>query len=247
MKRTIKRIVTVLLLMLSVSVAAQESALLQYNIKEGDKYLVFLKLNQDMSPIMKIAVDVSMNMRGLKAEKGNLKSSYRFDDVKLTIGGQGQEVTYDSKDKDKKLNELEEKLKETVTPVLETVIYQTIDRSGKMVEQKSEREVKGVAGLLNDFTNIEYPKTPVKVGSSWDTTRKVNGMNIDLKFIVTKITKESVYTDISVKVGDVKADKAEGKAKISRKSGMMEDMYFDVEISDKRSLIFNFEMNSKKM
>lgn len=251
---TIKKIVTVFLLVASVSIAAQESVLLQYNFKKGDQYLIEMNLKQDMAPIMSMDIDLSMVMKSIGKDGNNLKNTYQIKRMKMLMGAQGQNIEFDSDAKDEDLSDEEKKMKAEIEPALKAIIYQTIDRTGKVVEQKMVPDVKGAMSLMNQnqFTNMEYPTTPVKVGSSWNYSQNMNGTNMKVKYTVTKITKENVFADITGEIEGVSGTEADvsigGKTKIDRSSGMVVDMNFVMNMSASgMGIKMNVAMKSKKM
>lgn len=254
MIRTIKKVATIFLLIASLSVAAQESAMLQYNFKKGDQYVVELSMKQDMTPIMNMDINLNMVMKALGKEGSNLKTSYQIKRMKMLMGAQGQDIEFDSDAKDEDLSDEEKKMKEEIEPALKAIIYQTIDKTGKVIEQKMVPEVKGAMSLMNQnqFTNMEYPTTPVKVGSSWDYKQNMSGTNMKVKYTVTKITKENVFADITGEIEGTSMAGAEvkigGKTKIDRKTGMVMNMNFDLNMSASgMGIKMNIAMNSKKI
>ena len=109
MIRTIKKVATIFLLIASLSVAAQESAMLQYNFKKGDQYVVELSMKQDMTPIMNMDINLNMVMKALGKEGNNLKTSYQIKRMKMLMGAQGQDIEFDSDAKDEDLSDEEKK------------------------------------------------------------------------------------------------------------------------------------------
>ena len=233
----------------SLSLTAQ-STKLQYNLKKGDNYQIDISLKQDMAPIMKMDIGMSMTMKTTGNSGNSIDSEYRFTQMKMDMSAQGERVQFDSSKKDSELSAEEKKMKAELAPFLEAVVYQTIDKTGKIVSMKMVPELQGAGAMLgqNQFTNMVYPKEPVKVGSSWDYKQSLSGMNAKMKYTVTKITDSKVYADISGAMDGAADAKVSGKLIIDKASGMMSSMNMDMTMNAMGSSVgMNITMTSKKI
>ena len=119
----------------------------------------------------------------------------------MDMTAQGESINFDSNAKDdEELSEEEKKMKAELSPMLEMVLYQTLDKAGKVLDQKVLPETISGDQILNQnqLTAMVYPLTPLQVGSSWDYSQALNGVKMNVKYTVTKITGTSVFVSISV-------------------------------------------------
>lgn len=225
-----KRIFITFFVLISFALTAQESAKLEYNLNKGDVYKIEMVLDQDMAPIMQMNIGMTMMMNITGLEGNNIKSTYQMKRILMKMSSQDEVVEFDSDKKNEDLSEEEKKMKAEITPALEMILYQTIDKSGKIVNQKMVPELKEANSMLNQnqFTNMEYPKTIVKVGSTWDFGQNLNGMNMKMTYTVTKITNDIIFTDIIGSMAGMADAKVGGKLEIDRESGMISIMNLDI-------------------
>jgi hypothetical protein len=110
------------------------------------------------------------------------------------------------------------------------IVYQTIEKSGKITSVKMVPEVKGASAMVgqNQFTSMVYPTEPVKVGSTWDHDQNMNGMNMKLTYKITQITGNRVYADITGSMAGTAEAKIKGKLIIDRASGMFSSMNMNI-------------------
>ncbi len=228
-----KKIIIVLLVLTSLAAVSQESALLRYNFKKGDKYVIEFDMKQDMAPIMNMDLTLNMMMESLGEDGANFETKYTFDRMAMKLIGQGEEVSFDSDMKDEELDEDAKKMKEEMAPFFDMKIYQTINKEGKVVKMKVEPEVKGADQFMSQsqFTNMEYPTEAVKVGSKWEYTQSMSSMEVKGIYTVTKIGKDKVYADFKGDLGVGIEGSMTGKVEIDRASGMIVSMSLNMNVS----------------
>lgn len=248
--KSMKKVISLILLMGTLYMSAQESALLRYNLNKGDAYEITLSLKQDMAPILNMDITMSMVLKSLGKEGTNLKSSYKFKKMALRMAAAGEEVKFDSDDKDEDLNEEAKKMKTEMAPILNMTMIQTIDKYGKIIDVKFDPIVTGANQMMDQaqFTNMTYPEKAVKVGSKWSYKQNISGMSVDATYTVTKITKNRVYADLSGNIGSDGLSKISGKTEIDSASGMILDMTLDMIMSQGgMDMKMNIHMESKKV
>lgn len=247
--KTMKKIAFLTLFLFALNISAQ-SALLQYNLKKGDKYQIEMKMNQNMAPIMTMDIGITMTTETIGVKDGKIENKSNISRMLMDLAAQGEKVSFDSAVKDEDLTEEEKKMKAEIAPALDMIIYQTMDKTGKLLEQKTVPEMKQADQILsqNQITAMVYPKEPVKVGSTWDYSQNMNGMNVSVTYTVTKITSSSVFADISGKMAGMADAKVSGKLEIDRTSGMPANVTMDIAAgTSAMGLQMKIEMNSKKL
>lgn len=244
-----KNLISLMALFCAVTLSAQ-SAKLEYNLKKGDNYVIEMKMKQNMAPLLTLDLGLKMNMKTTGGSNGNIDTEYQIKSMKMDMSSQGERVTYDSNKKDSELTEEERKMKAEIAPAFESVMYQTIDKTGKTVSLKMVPEVKGASALVNQnqFLNMEYPKKTLNVGSTWDYTQNINGMNMKMTYKVIEITSDFVFADIIGSLEGTSEAKIGGKAKVERSTGMISEMNVEVSINAMgMSMGIDVEMTSKRM
>ena len=204
---------------------------------------------QDMAPILMMDIGLNMEMVVKSVNKESFETQLQIKQLKMKMSSQGESENFDSSKSDSELSEEEKKMKKQIAPALEMVVHQTINKSGKVISTKMIPEVKEAAAFLqNQFTNMEYPKEEVSVGSTWSFGQNMNGMSLESKYKVTKITNDKVYATI---VGDLKGTtdaKMNGELVIDRSTGMMSSMNFDLSASAMgMSLGMKIKLTTKKI
>jgi hypothetical protein len=219
--KTIKKLAFLGALLLAFTLTAQ-SAKLQYNLNKGDKYLVEINMKQNMAPIMDMDITVSINMTTTGVNGNSIETESKMGRMKMDMSAQGESVNFDSDKSDNELSEEEKKMKADLAPAMEMIMYQTMSKTGKMLSYKMVPEVKGAAAVLNQnqFLFVEYPTSTAKVGTKWGQSQSMNGMNMKIEYVVTEITSDKVFADVTGSLDGTTEAKIRGKLIIDRASGM---------------------------
>lgn len=247
--KMIKKIAFLTLFVFALNVSAQ-SAKLQYNPKKGDKYVIEMKMKQNMAPIMKMDIRVTMTTETISIKDGKIENKSKIDRMLMDMSAQGESVSFDSDAKDEDLTEEEKKMKAEIAPALDMIIYETKDKTGKVLSQKTVPEMKEASQLLsqNQMTSLEYPSEPVKVGSTWDFNQSMSGLNVTMKYTVSKITASTVYVDLSGSMEGVNDAKIGGTMEIIRESGVISMMKMNFAMgAAAMGMSMDIEMTSKKI
>ena len=244
-----KKVISLFALLCVVSIHAQ-TAKLTYNVKKGDKYQIDLKMKQNMAPIMTMDIGMIMTTETLNVKDGKIENKSMIDRMVMDISAQGEKVSFDSDKDDKDLTDEEKKMKAEIAPAMEMIIYQTMDMSGKVLEQKTVPEMKQADKFLsqNQITAMVYPKDPVKVGSTWSYTQDMSGMKMKANYTVTGITDSAVFADITGSMEGAGEAEVDGKLEIDRSSGMPTKVNMNVSMgASAMGITMSIEMISKKM
>jgi hypothetical protein len=247
--KTLKKLLVVAAFLISLSVTAQ-SVKLEYNVKKGDKFLIELNMKQDMAPIMTMDVGVNMTTETIAVNNGKIENKSQIKRMKMDISAQGENMSYDSSKKESELSAEEKKMHQEIAPVLNMIIYQTFDRSGKMLSQRTVPEYKKADQFLgqNQLTAMEYPSEPLSVGSTWGFNQDMNGMKMNATYTVTKITSTTLFADVSGSISGVTGAKVEGVLEIDLSSGFPSKMDMDVSMGDAAmGMKMKVEMTSKRI
>ncbi|MFY0629226.1 MAG: hypothetical protein JXR05_02525 [Flavobacteriaceae bacterium] len=248
--KKMKKAISLFLLMGTLYVSAQDSALLRYNLKKGDKYEVVLNMKQDMAPIMDMDITIKMLMESKGKDKENTKVASSFKRMAINMTAGGEEVKFDSDEKSEDMDADAKKMQAEIAPLLNMMIHQTMNKYGKIIDVKVVPEVKGASQFTDQaqLTSMVYPEKAVKVGSKWMHSQNISGMKMDGTYTVKKITQNRVFADFSGKLGSDDASKMTGNLEIDRNSGMILDMKLNMSMSQGgMSMKMNVTMKSKKV
>ncbi len=218
----------------NVVVVAQESVVLKYNYKKGDKYVVEMSVKQNMGMAGQTSMMLTANMNINESSKENFIMANKIKRIIADMSQGGKSVNYDSNKKDSELDAQGKQLKTQFASVLKTTSYTTFDKSGKILNVKIEPSIPGVNPSANQglMTYSVFPKEAVKVGSTWTNDQDIQGMKLKMVYTVTKITSTSVETSIS---GDINvmgiSGKLTGSATFDRKTGNTDYMKLDTSVS----------------
>lgn len=247
--KLIKRIAFLTLFALTLNVSAQ-SVQLQYNFKKGDTYLIEMSMKQNMAPIMSMDLGITMRTETINVEQGKFESKSNIKRLAMDLAAQGEKMSFDSDAKVENLSEEDKKLRSEIEPAMKVLIYQTLDKTGKVVSQKTVPQMKDAERFLqqNELTNIEYPTKSLSVGSSWETSQTVSGMKMNTKFTVKQITSAKVFADISGNVEGVEGANIDGTLEVDRKTGMPLNVKIDLNMgAAAMGMSMTVEMKAKKI
>ncbi len=201
-----KNILTVLLSLIVLNVAAQkDSVLLRLNPKKGTQSIITMTTKMD-SPIVKVKNTMKMKSKIIDVNDKEVVSEVRFERILLDTDAMGQVVHYDSDMKVADMDENARKVNEAMAKVKEMVVVATANKLGKVID------IKGVEGeyanMFKQNNSVTFPEKAVGVGSMWRDSVEFNLQNtkmfIKSLYKVTAITDNTVVISIS---GDVDGNK----------------------------------------
>lgn len=211
---------------------AQESVILKYNYKKGDKYTMQMTFQQNMGIAgeTKMMLTADMNVNETSKESFILANKIKRVVADMTQGGKS--VNYDSSKKESELDAEGKKLKTQFASVLKATSYTTFDKSGKILKVTVEPNILGANANQSLMTYSVFPKEAVKVGSTWANDHDIQGMKLKMVYKVTKITSKSVEASISGNVNLMGiSGKITGTVTFDRKTGNTDYMKMDTSVS----------------
>jgi len=230
-----KKLLMVAFLVISnVVCVAQESVVLKYNYKKGDKYVMEMSLKQNMGIAGGMSMNMKANVNVVESTKESFKLANKVKRIGADISQGGKTMRYDSNMKDSELDEEGKKMKAQFASLLKATSYTTFDNQGKILSVNVEPSIPGVDQTSNQnlMTYSIFPKEAVKVGSTWTNEQDVQGMKLKIVYKVTKITSTSVMTSLSGNVNLMGVSgKISGTATFDRKTGNTNHMKMDTSIS----------------
>jgi hypothetical protein len=228
-----KKIILVAFLMISnVVCIAQESVVLKYNYKKGDKYVLNVSVKQEAGIAGGMNIDMKSNINIVDQTSESVKLANQIKRIKVNMLQGGKTMDFDSNMKDDELSAEGKKMKAQFAPLLKAVAYTTFDKTGKILAVTVEPSaLKAQASQSPMFYSV-FPKGAVKVGSTWENNQSVQGMKIKIKYTVKKITSTSVITTISGSVNLMGVDgKVTGDATFDRATGNTDQMNLNTSVN----------------
>ena len=230
-----KKLLMIAFLVISnVICLGQESVVLKYNYKKGDKYVMEMSLKQNMGIAGGMSLSMKANVNVVESSKETFKLANKIKKISADVAQGGKTVHYDSDMKDSELDAEGKKMKTQFASALKATSYTTFDNRGKILSVKVEPSVAGVnqAANQNLMTYSVFPKEAVKVGSTWTNEQDIQGMKLKIIYTVTKITSKSVETLLSGNVNVMGiAGKITGDASFNRKTGNTDAMTMNTSIN----------------
>ena len=211
-----KKVLIALFVITTLSVTAQESVLLRLNYTKGDSFLVTTESNQSMGSQGGMNMKMTMGMIVADVAEENIKTESQITSIVMDMMQGGMTMNYDSNKSDEELDQMGQMLKSQFAPMMEAIIYNTLDYQGNMIDTKLDPAIPGMEQITNRSMNaINYPKEKVSVGSSWSSEDENQGMKMTTKYTVSSIADGLVTLDVS---GDMNMSGAAGTGTIKGKT-----------------------------
>ncbi|MDT7832920.1 hypothetical protein RQM59_11050 [Flavobacteriaceae bacterium S356] len=230
-----KKLLMIAFLVISnVVCTGQESVVLKYNYKKGDKYVMQMSFKQNMGIAGGMNLSMKANINVVESSKETFKLANKIKKVSADVSQGGKTMHYDSDMKDSELDDEGKKMKAQFASALKAISYTTFNNRGKILSVKVEPKIPGANQASNQslMTYSVFPKEAVKVGSTWTNEQDIQGMKLTIIYTVTKITAKSVETSLSGNINVMGvAGKITGDASFSRKTGNTDSMKMDTSIS----------------
>lgn len=227
-----KLLIIALFIVGNVLCVAQESVVLKYNYKKGDKYVMEMSFKQNMGLAGQTSMMLTANMNVNESSKEQFKLANNIKRVVANMSQGGKSVNYDSNKKDSELDAEGKKLKTQFASVLKSTSYTTFDSRGKILKVTVEPSIPGANTNQGLMTYSVFPEEAVKVGSTWTNDQDIQGMKLKMVYTVSKITSKSVETTISGSINIMGiSGKITGAATFDRKTGNTDYMKMDTSVS----------------
>lgn len=238
-----KRIISLLVFVVSLTTVAQESVLLRYNYNKGDKNITKVNLTQDIPMMGKMKMEMYMLMEIIEVKDTAYVVNISFEKIKNEMLSKG--TKYDSTMKESEMDEDTKKMHTSMKPLLEMVIQGRLSKRGEMSDVKVVKGEGNIDSFKSQMNNsLVFPKTAVKVGDSWNMTDKKQtgmGMEMDIKYTYTvkSIQDKNVNLDLSGKVSGFVGGKISGAIVVEKSTGISSNVDMKMELS-----VFGQKMNS---
>jgi hypothetical protein len=215
-----KKLLILLVMVFAINITAQESTLLRLNYKNGDSYIMDMKVSQDAGTVMSMIMNMKMKQDITSVTGDTYVSQMKIFHISMDMNQGGMNMNYDSSKKDDELDEMGKMLKSQMGPMLQAVITVKGNSIGEVTETIVEPNVPGTQDLANQSSNVVYPEKAVKVGDTWTMSKLDQGMDMSFIYKVTSITKEHVLIDVAGTVAGIADGTISGDMKVDRNSGV---------------------------
>lgn len=225
-----RKIFSVLFIVVTAMVTAQESALLRVNYKKGETYLTKIKMKQDLS-----IAETTMKMDMLTKVKEVIDTTYKveisFDKVLMEANQMGMSIKYDSSVKEEDMSMPAKGVHSRMKPMLTMIIGMNVNTFGKTSDMKFIKGEGNLEQVMQNNTAIEYPKEAVKVGTKWTQSSTSNGVKMNTNYTVKSITPTTVVLNVEGKASELATGTITGNVEINRKLGIptKTEMVLDLE------------------
>ena len=227
-----KKVLIALLVITSITTTAQESVLLRLNYTKGDSFLVTTESNQNMGSQGGMNMKMTMGMIVDDVVEDNIKTESQITSIVMDMMQGGMTMSYDSNKNDEELDQMGQMLKSQFAPMMESVIYNTLDSQGNVLDTKLDPAIPGMEQMTNRAMNtINYPKEKVSVGSSWTSENENQGMKMTTKYTVSSIADGFVTLDVSGDMSGVGTGTIKGKSTVEISSGMSINSEIEITIA----------------
>ena len=227
-----KKVLIALLVITTLSATAQESVLLRLNYTKGDSFLVTTESNQSMGAQGGMNMKMTMGMIVADVEEEIIKTESQITSIVMDMMQGGMTMNYDSNKSDEELDQMGQMLKSQFAPMMEAVIYNTLDLQGNMIDTKLDPAIPGMEQITNRSMNtINYPKEKVSVGSSWTSENENQGMKMTTKYTVSSIADGLVTLDVSGDMSGAGTGTIKGKSTVEISSGISNNSEIEITIA----------------
>ena len=227
-----KKVLIALLVIISITTTAQESVLLRLNYTKGDSFLVTTESNQNMGSQGGMNMKMTMGMIVADVAEENIKTESQITSIVMDMMQGGMTMSYDSNKNDEELDQMGQMLKSQFAPMMEAVIYNTLDSQGNVIDTKLDPAIPGMEQMTNRaMSTINYPKEKVSVGSSWTSENENQGMKMTTKYTVSSIADGFVTLDVSGDMSGVGTGTIKGKSTVEISSGMSINSEIEITIA----------------
>ena len=227
-----KKVLIALLVITTLSATAQESVLLRLNYTKGDSFLVTTESNQSMGAQGGMNMKMTMGMIVADVEEEIIKTESQITSIVMDMMQGGMTMNYDSNKSDEELDQMGQMLKSQFAPMMEAVIYNTLDLQGNMIDTKLDPAIPGMEQITNRSMNtINYPKEKISVGSSWTSENENQGMKMTTKYTVSSIADGLVTLDVSGDMSGAGTGTIKGKSTVEISSGISNNSEIEITIA----------------
>ena len=209
-KKIITTITLVLIPGLLISLYAQKSVDLKYNVNKGDKYVYKMNVDQDIAfeaSGQTMALDQLMDFRMTSKIDDKVGDDYHLstsvDAIKMTQSIFAMQITYDSEDPNTSENPMAAKIGEELKKIIGSNIRMTMDSRGKVKEVDASEltDNDDIANNISSGTNFAiYKDGKVSIGESWDgdvTPMENSDMKVNMTYTLLKFSGKEATLGIN--------------------------------------------------
>jgi hypothetical protein len=209
----------ILLPAMFISLYAQKSVELEYNVTKGDLYKTVMHLDQDIvfdangqTMALNQVIDFKISAEVTDNTKEDFTTKSTIDAIKMTQSIFGMQITYDSEDSTTLQNPMVAKIAAAMSDLVGASYSMNMDHKGhvKDIDASAFSQNDDIANNISSGSGYAiYKEGKVKVGDSWDgdvTPLKNSDMKVNMTYTVLKISGKEVTLGIN---GTIKANNME--------------------------------------
>lgn len=218
-----KKLVFILLLLITTISTAQEAVLLRLNYEKGDVYTSKIATKMDVANKVKTDMTIELVTEVLSIEDDVYTIKANFERVTMIASGEGKSMNYDSNQKESDMDEESKKMHERMKPMTDAVISMKVDKKGNVL---SAEVIEGGEDYQYQDTGsfISFPEEKVTVDSTWKVKKDVSGIPVTYEYKVISIKEDKVEIEM-IGAMDGLETQISGKGFVERKSGNMNPMH----------------------
>ena len=185
---------------------------LQFNLNEGDKYMLTFSMDMD-SKMQKIYMKADVLFNCLSRKDDEMEVDVVYDKMIMDMEMMGRSISFDSENPNGK-NEQDRMMYEVLAPMINTSLIHTFNTRGQVLNfpdydaifedsplmQQQMKEMESQMGQMV----VEFPKEDKYVGDSWNANIKRNSQGVKLTFNVEytlkKVDDEFIYISLDGKL-----------------------------------------------
>ncbi|AZQ42788.1 DUF6263 family protein [Nonlabens ponticola] len=214
-----KKLLLLAFIAITAQTYAQESVLLRTNYNEGDVYTASVVQKQIIGMDGSTDMTILMEMEVTDVAQDTIKTASKITSIDMKMNQGGMVMNYNSDMDEEDLDQTGKMMKTQFDPMMEAVIYSSLDRYGNTLSTKADPALPGMDQFTSGQSSIDFPKEEVSVGSSWTTENTNQGMNVKTTYTVTKIEDGKVYVDLNGVVSGAGTGELKGTADIDIATG----------------------------
>lgn len=227
-----KRILLALLVLTSISVAAQDAVILRVNYNEGDAYILNVETNTSMGISGFMNSKMTMDMTVPVVKDGLFETVTKLTYIKMDVEQGGISMSYDTGMNAEELDDMGQMMKSQLDPMMNSMIYITFDTLGTKVETRVEpSNAAGLEQLTQSSGSIIYPLEKVSVGSTWTSKEERQGMIMNIIYTVSSIADGTAILDVSGDMSGIGTGTLKGNTSIDITSGVQKDSDLQLTVS----------------
>jgi hypothetical protein len=226
-----KRILLALLVLTSITVAAQDAVLLRVNYHQGDTYQLNVESNASMGITGFMNSTMTMEMKINTVEDKLFKTETKLTSIAIDMAQGSMSMKYDTSMKAEELDDMGHMMKAQFDPMMNATIYASIDNLGTNLDTRIDPAIEGLEQFTQNAGAINYPLEKVAVGSTWTAQQEMQGMTMTIIYTVRSIADGTAILDITGDMVGTGTGTIKGNSSIDIKSGVQKNSELQLTIS----------------